>query len=424
MNITESKVTKYIGLLIILMMLIISLSCSVLAKEEDIFNIGVVTSLTGEFAKGGEITVRGYNFWADAVNEQGGILIGDKRYKVKLIYLDDRSDNATAAKATERLALIEKVDLILGPFGDTTIACVPICEKYSIPMIDGSCEAPQLWEMQPEWVFGTCPAGPMNIKGPLDMLNEKLVSKIKTFAVVGINRPYDSKTAEKAREIGEGFGWKLVDYEILPSGLADFSSIVTKIKKADPDLFVVSALLEDHFKIIPAMKDYNYFPKALVMHYGPTAPEFIDNLGEDAEYIIGASPWTPEMKLKGEFFGTAQEFAKNFKAAYGHFPDYTEAACGAAGIVAAEALKEIGATPPLSIEKRKELKDAIANVDIDTFYGRVKFMTEKGDKFYHCIELFPSAAQFQGGKLWVVGSEKEENIEKQLIYPAPSWEER
>jgi branched-chain amino acid transport system substrate-binding protein len=259
--------------------------------------------------------------------------------------------------------------------------------------------------------------------GPMDMIKKRCSPEPKTFAVVGINRPYDKATAEKAREMGKGFGWELVAYEILPAGLADFSSIVTKIKRANPDVFVVSALLEDHFKMIPALKDYDYYPKALLMHYGPTAPEFIEELGKDAEYIIGASPWTHNMQKKGNFFGTALKFGKDFNAAYGHFPDYTEAACAAAGIVAAEALKQIGATPPLSTEERKKLKDAISNIDIETFYGRVNFETEKGNKLYHCIRLFPNGAQFQGGKLYLVGPE-EENIEKPVIYPAPSWKKR
>ena len=83
--------------------------------QRDFFKVGVVTSLSGELVFGGTVTKRGYDLWADAANNSGGIEIGGKKYKVTLVYADDQSNPATAAVAGERLITQEKVDFILGP---------------------------------------------------------------------------------------------------------------------------------------------------------------------------------------------------------------------------------------------------------------------------------------------------------------------
>ena len=37
------------------------------------FKAGVITSLSGENILGGNLTKRGYDLWADTINEQGGV---------------------------------------------------------------------------------------------------------------------------------------------------------------------------------------------------------------------------------------------------------------------------------------------------------------------------------------------------------------
>jgi hypothetical protein len=81
------------------------------ARAAEEFKIGVITSLSGDLATGGNVTKRGYDLWAKAVNAQGGIEVKGKKYPVRLIYGDDQSQPARAASAAERLAVQEKVDL-------------------------------------------------------------------------------------------------------------------------------------------------------------------------------------------------------------------------------------------------------------------------------------------------------------------------
>ena len=50
-------------------------------SERDYFKLGAVTSLSGDLRFGGEVTQRGYDLWADTINEeQGGIEVGGETY--------------------------------------------------------------------------------------------------------------------------------------------------------------------------------------------------------------------------------------------------------------------------------------------------------------------------------------------------------
>ena len=73
------------------------------AAEPGVIKIGVALSMTGGLAAQGGNLKDGYDFWANTINEMGGIQVGDQKYLVELIYYDDASDTQTSVKLTEKL---------------------------------------------------------------------------------------------------------------------------------------------------------------------------------------------------------------------------------------------------------------------------------------------------------------------------------
>jgi len=134
------------------------------AGARDFFKVGVITSLSGPLATGGNVTKYGYDMWANTLNAQGGIEIQGKKYKVQLFYSDAQSEPSQAASGAERLATQENVDFILGPYSSgATLGAAPVLEKYKIPMITGSAESPLIWKQKFYYTFGTIP--PVNFTG-------------------------------------------------------------------------------------------------------------------------------------------------------------------------------------------------------------------------------------------------------------------
>lgn len=391
-------------------------------EKRDFFKVGVVTSLSGELAFGGTVTKRGYDLWAETVNQLGGIEIEGKKYKVTLVYADDQSTPATAAVAGERLITQEHVDFILGPYASgTTLALAPITEKYKIPHITGSAESPLIWKRKFKYTFGTIPTVSLIAQASIQTLARDVTPKPKNIAILGIDDAFSKFAAEAFKSASEKEGMKVLKYEIVPEG-SDYTPQISAIKALKPDLLAMGSHEKAAIEMLKIAKELKFNPKAFIQHYGMTTPDFRKGLGKDAEFVFGTSVWTPQMKHAGTvLFKTPKEYADAFKAKFGDEPEYTNAGSTAAGIAFQEALRAIKAKPPLTQEQKDALVAALERLNIMTFYGQVKFATE-GD-FYHCnAGLQPVALQYQEGKLVEVGPGKLRVVTPK--YPTPTWDKR
>lgn len=382
------------------------------------FKIGVITSLSGENIFGGNLTRRGYDLWAEVMNEKGGVEVGGERFKIEMFYGDDQSNPATGADAAERLIVQDEVCALFGPYtSGSTIAVQPICQKYQVPMISGSAESPNVWKAKPEYNFGIIPSVDTSSGKSLGVLAQMSNPKAASAAVIGVNEPFSKETGEGFQQGAEDAGLDIVAYESIPSN-ADLTPVISKIAALNPDLLAVGGHEEVLINVVKAAKSLNYRPKGLLMHYGVTNPAFAQTLGADADGTCGIVLWLPTVPYKDDVFGTAAEYAERARNRWGNVPDYTEAGCSASGMVFADAAKRLGKAPALTPEDRVQLKDAIAETDITTSYGPIKFESE-GDH-YHCnIQPVPVLVQIKGGATVAVGPK--ESAADELTYPLPAW---
>ncbi|TGQ50672.1 ABC transporter substrate-binding protein [Mesorhizobium sp. M1C.F.Ca.ET.193.01.1.1] len=382
------------------------------------FKAGVITSLSGENILGGNLTKQGYDLWADAIKAKGGVEVAGDRFKVEMFYGDDQSSPATGADAAERLIVQNGVDVLFGPYtSGSTIAVQPICQKYQVPMISGSAESPNVWKAKPEFNFGIIPAVDTTSGLSLGVLAKLSNPAAKTVAVISVNEPFSKETGEGFRDGAKAAGLELATYELVPPE-GDLTPVISKIAALNPDIVAVGGHEEVLINVVKTSKSLNYRPKALIMHYGITNPAFAQALGADADGTTGVVVWLPTVSYKDDLFGTAKDFAQMAQKKLGGEPDYTAAACAASGLVLGDALKRLGKKPALTPEDRVALKDAIAETDIQTFYGPIKF--EKDGPHYHDnIQPVPVLVQIQGGKTVAVGPK--EAAAADYIYPLPAW---
>ncbi len=391
------------------------------AGQRDYFKVGVITSLSGDLATGGNVTKRGYDLWAKTVNEQGGIEVHGKKYKVKLYYADAQSEPSQGASGAERLVTQEGVDFLLGPYSSgVTLAVAPVIEKYRVPMITGSAESPLIWRQKFRYTFGTIP--PVNYTGatPINLL-AGLKPAPKTAIILGSNDAFSKATAEAFKAASEKAGIRVLKYNIVPAG-QDLIPLLSAAKVMRPDLIAFGGHDEELINLVKALRQINYTPKALLMHYGVTEPAFVEALGKDAEDVFGASVWTPTLHTRGTLlWKDAVTYAKDAKAAYGVPADYTQAGCSAAGIAFQAALQKAGVTPPLDDGEREALLKALEELDIQTFYGRIRFARE-GEYYHANVGLNALTVQIQGGTPVIVGPA--EFAEAPPRYPMRPWNER
>jgi branched-chain amino acid transport system substrate-binding protein len=193
-----------------------------------------------------------------------------------------------------------------------------------------------------------------------------------------------------------------------------------KVKRQNPDLVFVGGLLVNSLRAVKAAREVDFTPKGFAFSYGPTVPEFIKELGKDAEGAIAASEWLPSFPFKDPVFGSAQAFADAIQKKYGHAADYVQAA-GAAGVVAQQAaIEKLGLVPPLGDKEREALMTELHRQDIQTLYGRVKFGADGG-----IVQKPPIAVQIQGGKFALVYPKEVGGVQAaKLVYPLAPWRSR
>jgi len=419
-----AKIT--IALALILLLAVVAAGCggaqNQSTEKRDYFKIGVITSLSGPEVVGGNLTKHGYDLWAETVNAKGGIKVGDKSYQVKLVYADDQSDPAAGADAAQRMVTTEKVDFILGPYtSGVTLAVAPILEKYKIPMITGSAESPLIWKNKFKYTFGTIPAVDLSGGAAVKTLANDVSPAPKTMAIIGINDAFSKAVAEAFKAGAETEGIQVVKYDIVPPG-TDFTPLISAIKGLNPDIMAVGGHAKDHMEVIKTSRSLTFMPKIFLMHCDIGTPDFIQGMGKDSDYVLGAYPWAPDLEYKDALYGSNKEYVALSKQKYGYTPDYTEAGCAVTGEAFAAALAKIGAAPPLSEEMRDKLVNALEEIQLtDTIYGPLKFATD-GNWYHNNTGLQPLTIQIRDGQQAIVGP-KDIKL-KDLVYPVPAMSQR
>jgi branched-chain amino acid transport system substrate-binding protein len=412
-----------LGLVRVLLLMVTLFVTSPLYAEEsrNFFKVGVITELSGDLVTGGNITKRGYDLWAQEINAKGGIEIKGKKYPVKLLYADAQSNPAAGAAAAERLITQEKVDFILGPYSSgVTLAVAPVVDKYKVPMITGSAESPLIWKNKFKYTFGTIP--PINFTGATSIKTlTELKPAPKTIAIIGSNDAFSKATAEAYKAAAEAAKLKVLKYSIVPSG-QDMTPLLSAVRSMKPDIIAFGGHDEEHVKFVKALRQIGYTPKALLMHCGITDKAFTDAVGKDGEQIFGTTCWTGTAKTKSKIlWPNAAAYAVASQKAYQNPGDYTQGGCSAAGIAFQVALQKIGAKPGMDEAMRAKLIKAIEEVDVQTFYGRIKFATS-GEYYHANIGLDPLTIQIQNGKIITVGPKA--SVEAAAQYPMKEWKNR
>jgi branched-chain amino acid transport system substrate-binding protein len=380
----------------------------------DTYKIGAVLELSGADSAGGQLAQRGYQFWADTVNKAGGIKVGGKQYKVQVLSEDCQSQPSVAADAATRLISQQKVDALFGSYtSGVQLALNPIAAKYQVPCIAGSAESPGNWTSQPPYTYGIIPSVDLTADKALKLIVDTATPKPTTAAIVGANEPFSKDAAAGFAAGAEQAGLKVTENSLFPPA-ADLSPIVSSIASANPDIVAVGGHDTILINFAKACKAIGFAPKALIMHYGVTEPAFVQALGGLADGVLGLVDWTPDFDYRDDVFGTAQEFATNYKAQYKTDVDYTGAGCAVSGEVLQLALDKVGKGPGLSQDDRVKLNQAIAQTDITTFYGPIKF-DASGSHFHDNTQPPPLLVQVQQGKLVAVAPA---DVKKgSLVYP-------
>jgi len=381
----------------------------------DTITFGAAISITGKTAKEGEYTRDGYQFAIDKINEMGGIKVGGKVYKVALKYYDDETKPERSAQLFEKLINEDKVNLLLGPYGSSpTGTAAPIAERYRMPMVEANGAAEGVFNKGYKFSFMILSPAKLYLRGIIDLIRAKDPA-LKNVAILGENESFSKEVAAGAAEYAKEKGMQVVYDELYPTGAQDVSALLTAIKGKNADVILGSGHLQDSLLIVKTAKDLNVAPKAMGFSVGPSSPEFRENLKKNADYIFGATQWTDALRYKGtDPWSTPQAFATAFRATHPQYKviPYQVAESAVAVITYKSAIEAAGTLDP------GKVRDALAAIDLTTFYGRVKF-DARGVNVFKPMAV--EQLQPDGNKYTVW---PEDVAEKPALFPMPAWDKR
>jgi branched-chain amino acid transport system substrate-binding protein len=380
----------------------------VLAGDEIV--LGSAISQTGKYAREGKFYVDAYTLTVDAVNKAGGVKVGGKAYKLILKLYDDQSDPNLSVRLFTRLVTSDKVNFLLGPYSSgITIPASAVSEKYEVPMVQGGGASGKIFDRGYKYIFGTLPKAEFYFQAAIEAA-AKFTPRVQTAALLYSNEAFDRSVADGARQwLKEQKIDKVYDEEYQPS-TQDFTSVLAVLKSKSPDLVLVAGHEENALNFIRQAQAADMAPKMMVFTVGPPTADFRKTLGKAAEYVFGITPWLPDMEVGGEIFKSARDFSKQFQERFGYEADY-HVASGAADVLVYKAAIE----KAQSLDAKK-VREALAAVDVETLYGRVKF-EPTGQ-----IAMGQVLVQIQEGKVVPVYA-----FGKMLAkpaYPAPKWSTR
>jgi len=378
------------------------------ASDMKVIKLGCAISFTGAKSRTGKLYRDSYNMAAEAINQNGGIKVGNDSYQLKIVYYDDKSNPTESSKMVEKLIAKDKVNFLLGPYSSgITIPDSLVAQRYRIPMIEGGGASGKIFSRKNRYIFGTLPPAGQYFKSTLEML-EKMQPAPKTIAILYSDDKFDVSVAEGTKKLAGPMGFSVVLYEKYAEHATDFTSILTKIKAAKADVVLVSGHTEESLNFTQQAKELNVCPKIISMTVGPSEADFRKSLGKDAEFICGVASWSTQMNFNGYLFKSTQDFVKAFKAKYNYDPDYHNASGIADVAVFKDAIERAG-----SLDAQK-VRDAIAKTGLDTIYGHVEF-SDNGQ-----IKGTSVVLQILGQDIYQVFP----NGTREPHYPMPCWKDR
>jgi len=354
----------------------LAMTGSAIAKVEgDTIILGSSISLTGKYATNGLHTQRGYDYAVKIINENGGVNIGGKSYKFAVKYYDDESTPARGAQLAERLIQQDGVQYMLGPYSSgMTKAIAPVSEKFGVPMVEAEGASRSLFTQGYKYLFAVLSTSEQYLASAIDLAAQQKQKNFKSASSVRVamafeNDPFSLDVRQGVVDKINEYGMSIVIDDKLPADLSDMSATLTKVKALRPDILLVSGHSKGAATAARQIEEMKInVPMIALTHC--EAAKVHSKFPKAAHGFLCPTQWVETINKGDPLFGTASEYNQKVLAEYSeHYKalPYQLVQASAAVYVWKEAFEKAN-----SLDK-DAVRDAIASLELETFYGDIKF---------------------------------------------------
>jgi branched-chain amino acid transport system substrate-binding protein len=222
--------------------------------------VGLSLALTGAGASPSKVINTALEMWRDDVNAKGGLL----GRPVEIIVYDDQSSPANVPGIYTKLISVDKVDLLLGPYGTNFVApAMPVIIPHSKLTISFTAIGIND-KFNYDKYFSMVSVGPDGVRafsrGFLDIAMAQKPAP-QTIALLAADAEFARTAADGAREELKKHPLKIVYDQTYPPSTTDFLSVMRAVKAADADIVWIGAYPPDNVGIIRAADEIGLSPK-------------------------------------------------------------------------------------------------------------------------------------------------------------------
>ena len=349
-------------------------------------SVGLSLSLSGAYAAMGRQAEAAIKLLVDDLNAAGGVRIGGRARELVLGCHDDRSDARRCAEIYSALCGSERVDLLLGPYSSRLArAAAPIAEAAGMMMLNHGGADDGLYTRGMRMLAGVLsPASDYLVAFARLLIELKLWRK--RLAIVTAATPF-------ASDVGRGLEQACHERRARLRGVRVRLKYRGDFDRSDALARLLPALKRNRVNALAAAGSFaqDVALMRVVVASNLNIPvlgcvaagvhRFAEELGEDAEGIVGPSQWEEHAPIDPQLGPPPAEFARRMRAAGYRDCDYPAAQAYAAGLIGCAAIRECD-----SLDQRR-MRDAIGEMRTSTLYGDFAIDRVSGRQIAHKMLL-------------------------------------
>lgn len=298
---------RFLVLGFVALCLVLSTGHPALAQEK-IIKIGTIFPLTGPVALAGQRCQAAVETAVEIINNkhpelqvplaaQEGILGG---YKIVLVHADSQGKPDVGKSEAERLINQEGVWALIGSYNSAVSKPASfVAERAKKIFMCGASSSAALTQRDMNYFFRMAPTDETESLEFVEVM--KWMNKnnpqaaLKTIGVIYENSEFGKHAAEEAKKAAAAAGYQVTADIPFNPGATNLDSEVQTLKTKNPDVVFGACLGADYSLWVRTMKKMNWLPK-MALNYctGYQDPVITKQLGEDANYFMGSTGYSPQ----------------------------------------------------------------------------------------------------------------------------------
>lgn len=357
--------------------------------------VGAAVPRTGSLSALGADLPKALELWRDEVNAAGGLL----GRPVELVLTDDGSEAFEAPAHYRKLIEEHRADLLVGPVGSAaTLGAAATAERARRVLVNAT-GASRLVHRKPyRYVFQVPAPYAAYGSGALAIAQRQ---GLRRLFIAYRQDPQSKEMAEQARDAAVKLGLQVDEPAPHAPGSTELDPLVERARRLDAQAWITFGAAADASGLVQTFRRMGYAP-GLFFAQGASDPAFLRLVGQDAEQVMGLSPYEARAATAGNAAFVAA-FTKRWSAA----PTLLAAQGYAAAKVLEAAVRRAG-----TLEQDK-LREAFGALETATPLGDYKVDANGAQ-----LAARPAVVQIQRGRREIVWPDALATAKWQLPYPA------